>query len=116
MRKLLISVAAAAVTMSPLLGIAAPRPSAAIAEVRPGFTRVDGGWEHEGRYEEMRERYWRLPPEARERYNRLQFEIDQLQRRQRHEAGEGDWPEGREIAERIEELRHEQYRILRYAG
>jgi hypothetical protein len=54
-----------------------------------------GWWEQEGRQEELRERYWRLSPPERYRYNQLEAQIRDLWFRQ-------------------EQLRREQRRILRW--
>jgi hypothetical protein len=115
MRKLSIAIGATLLALAPAVGSAAPAlPHRGSGD--PAITLVQGWWEREGRQEELRERYWRLPPREREEYNHIQFEIDRLERRQHREFREGDRPEAREIAERIEHLRHEQRRILRYGG
>jgi hypothetical protein len=116
MRKLSIAIGATLLALAPVVGSAAPALPHAAAGSRPGITLAQGWWEREGRYDELRERYWRLPPRERERYNDIQFQIDRLERRQHREFREGDRPEAREVAERIEHLRREQWRILRYGG
>jgi hypothetical protein len=116
MRKLSIAFGATLLAFAPVVGSAAPALPDVNAGGRPAVTLAQGWWEHEGRYEELRERYWRLPPRERARYNDLQLQIDRLERRQHREFREGDRPEAREIAERIEHLRREQQRILRYGG
>jgi hypothetical protein len=64
------------------------------------------------RAREWQDRYARLDPQRRQRFDGLQYEIDQLQRREQREAREGDRPEAREMRARIEQLRNEQARIL----
>jgi Spy/CpxP family protein refolding chaperone len=116
MRKLSMAVGATVLALAPVLAAAAPAVSSAPHAGRAGITLVQGWWEREGRHEELRDRYWRLPPYERDRYNRLQYDIERLERRQHREWREGDRPEAREIAQRIDELRREQWRILRYGG
>src|SRR5215469_7710779 len=120
MRSFILPFTAAALALAPQLGSAAPRSSdesarpALVIQVQAPGERYEGWWEREHREDEMRERYWRLPPEERARYNRIEIEVRQLQRREGEEARERDRPEYREIAERIERLRHEQMEILRF--
>ncbi|HKF70752.1 MAG TPA: hypothetical protein VKB68_03305, partial [Stellaceae bacterium] len=54
-----------------------------------------GWWEQEGRQDELRERYWRLSPPERYRYNQLEAQI-------------------RDLWVRQQQLRQEQRRILRW--
>jgi hypothetical protein len=76
------------------------------------IARVDGWWEQEHREDAFQDRYWHLPPEQRERYGKLEFRIRQLHERQRHEIRAGDRREYYALAEQIEQMRREQYRIL----
>jgi hypothetical protein len=99
-RLALVSVSVLLSGLSPLVGHAASQPPKQIAIANPSVTLVQGWWEREHREERARQGYWRLPPEEREHYNRLQGEISQLQR-QRHE-----------IDERLNRAEEEQRRIL----
>jgi hypothetical protein len=90
--------------VAPFNAHAAPAPATPLPAAHPSITLVQGWWEHEHREEEARERYWKLPPEALERYNHLQAEINELQE-QRHEIDE-------HIAHEIAEQR----RILGVSG
>ena len=91
-----------AVLFSTVLSIAGhsapPAPEPGIARRAP-VTLVQGWWEEEHR-EHAREQYWRLPPPALDRYNRLQYEINQL-------IGQR-----REIDERLRRAQEEQRRML----
>jgi hypothetical protein len=53
-------------------------------------------------------------PSKRERYGQLGFRLRQLHERRRHEIREGDRREYYELAEQIERMRREQYRMLRF--
>ena len=68
----------------------------------PSITTVQGWWEQEHRWPSARDRYWRLPPPALDRYNRLQAEINDLQAQRR------------EIDERLNRALSEQHQILGY--
>ena len=105
----------AAVTLVPLAAIAAPAPPP-IPAVRAAdhVIQVQGWWEQEHREDSFRDRYWRLPPEQRARYDRLEFQIRRAQERLRHEAREGDRREYYQVVAQIEQMRREQYRILRF--
>jgi hypothetical protein len=66
--------------LAPVTGLAAPvgpRPS---APTGPAITLVDGWWEQEHRDREAREEYWGLRQRQQARHNRLQAEIEALQR------------------------------------
>jgi hypothetical protein len=102
MRILSASFAVAALVLLPLAGSAMPpapaaRPSGASVIQDQGQGQPQGWWEREGRPDELRERYWRLPPRERARYNQLEMQIRQLQ-------------------EQIDQAHREQYRILRWGG
>jgi hypothetical protein len=100
-----------------LLLLAAPAPAAPPISL-PGLSQptmsVMGPLVHvQGRDDRgFRERYARMAPEQRQRYDALQYEIDQLRQRRDREMREGDRREGRDIGERIERLRGEQARLL----
>jgi len=83
-----------------IAGYAEPRPPVPVVAERSGVTLVQGWWEEEHRDEYARERYWRLPSPALDRYNRLQYEINQL------------FAQRREIDERIHRAQEEQRRML----
>ena len=100
MRSLSLSLAIAAVSLLPAVASAASTTSPA------GDTSMrlvqyyqqqppQGWWEQEGHADELRQRYWQLPPPQAARYNQLEFQVRQLQAR-------------------IEQLRGEQRRILRW--
>jgi hypothetical protein len=99
MRILSASLAVAALAVLPLAGSAAPvtAPQAKSASSRIVLVQGQepGWWEREGRPDELRERYWRLPPPERARYNQVEMEIRQLQAR-------------------IDQLHRQQYHILRW--
>jgi len=99
MRSLSLSVAIAALSLLPAVASAAPaitaNPASADAAVLLAQGGPPGWWEQEGHADELRERYWRLPPPERYRYNQLEQQIRDLQSRQ-------------------EQLREEQRRILRW--
>jgi len=103
----------AAIALFPLAAVAAPLPPAP-TPVPSHIIRVDGWWEDEHREHEFAERYWDLPPEQRQRYDWLEYQIQRAQQRQRHEAREGDRREYDELAEQIEAMRREQYRMLHF--
>lgn len=87
--------------VTPLWAQAMPAPARpGISTTNPSTTLVQGWWEHEHWEDRARRSYWRLPPPAYERYNRLQAEIYELQQR-RHE-----------IDERIARAIAEQQRML----
>ena len=86
----------------PVNGIAAaimPRPAAATA---PSIAFVEGWWEQEHREQEARERYWHLPRQQLDRYNRLQAEQDR-RAAQRRKFDDAD-----------NRARQEQHRMLGY--
>lgn len=99
MRSLAMSVMVAALSLAPLAG------TAAVGSAPPSDTSVllaqggppQGWWEREGRVDELRERYWRLPPPQRARYDYLEAGI-----RARQEA--------------IDRARREQYQLLHWGG
>jgi uncharacterized protein YlxW (UPF0749 family) len=74
----------------------------AVSRDRPIATFVDGWWEQEHRDREAREEYWRLRRQQQARYNRLQAEIDALQRARQ------------DIDERIARDMNEQHRLLHF--
>jgi hypothetical protein len=101
MRPLYASLAVAALGLLPSLASAAPAvlsstslapESTLLAQYQP---TPPGWWEQSGRGDELRDRYWHLPPRARYRYDQLESQIRDLQARQ-------------------EQLRREQRRILRW--
>jgi hypothetical protein len=81
-----------------------------IEQLRGEQARLLGGEDRRAR--EWGERYARLDPQRRQRFDGIQYEIEQLQRREQREAREGDRPEVREMRARIEQLRDEQARML----
>lgn len=100
MRPLSASFAIAALSLLPSLASAVPAalpsPSPApestlLAQYQP----PPGWWEQSGRGDELRDRYWRLPPRERYHYDQLEAQIRDLQARQ-------------------EQLRRDQRRILRF--
>ena len=108
MRSLSASLMIAALSLLPSVGSAAPAAlpnqpttSAPLLLVQGGPVVVQGGppgwWEQESRQDELRERYWRLSPPERYRYNQLEAQIRDLWFRQ-------------------EQLRREQRRILRWGN
>ena len=103
MRPLFAWLAVAALSLLPSLVSAAPAvppntssapDSALLAQYQPP-PPPPGWWEQSGRGDELRDRYWHLPPRARYRYDQLEGQIRDLQARQ-------------------EQLRREQRRILRW--
>ncbi len=78
-RIVLSSLAALLLGLAPHAGFAASLVPPPAPAHDPSITLVDGWWEHEHREDEARDHYWRLPPQAAMRYNRLQAEINQLQ-------------------------------------
>jgi hypothetical protein len=97
MRSLSLSLAIAAVSLLPAVASAAPATSPAgnTPELLAQYQQQPGWWEQSGRGDEIRERYWRLPPRERYRYDQLEAQIRDLQARQ-------------------EQLRRDQRRILRW--
>ena len=85
---------------APVFGHAAPIPPGPAVVDHRAVTLVQGWWEQEHRRGDARRRYWRLPPEELERYNRLQYRINQLMEQRR------------EIDEHIHRAQEEQKRIL----
>lgn len=114
MSRIFVSLCSAMVALFPLVATAAPDFPAAPASVPSHVVRVQGWWEEEHREDAFRDRYWHLPPEQRVRYDQLEFQIRRLQERQRHEIREGDRREYYRVSEQIEQMRREQYRILRF--
>ena len=82
----------------------AARAAADVVAPHPRAILVEGWWEREHEYERARRRYMGLPPDAIERYNELQADINWL-RAQRHE-----------IDERIARKIAEQHHILGLSG
>jgi len=70
----------------------------------PAITKVDGWWEQEHQEDRARQAYWRLPPRALERYNRLQIRINQL-------TAQRD-----QIDAQIKHAVHEQHELLGFGG
>ena len=102
MRPLHTSLAVVSLSLLPSLAVAAPAalPNTSPApdsELLAQYQPPPGWWEQSGRGDELRERYWRLPPRERYRYDQLQSQIRDLEARQ-------------------EQLRREQRRILRWAN
>ena len=100
MRLLSLSVAIAALSLLP--ATAAPVTARSIPSSETSVLLAQGGppqgwWEQEGRVDELRDRYWHLPPRERFRYNQLEAQIRDLEFRQ-------------------QQLRREQRRILRWGG
>lgn len=100
MRSLSRSLAIAAVCLLPAAVSAAPAVGSGDASALPaqyGGPPPGGWWEQSGRGDELRQRYWRLPPQERYRYDQLEQQIRELQARQ-------------------DQLRRDQRRILRWGG
>ena len=100
MRSLSLSIAIAAVSLLPAVASAAPgtNPAGDTADLLAQYQQYQqppGWWEQSGRGDELRQRYWRLPPQERYRYDQLENQIRDLQARQ-------------------EQLRRDQRRILRW--
>ena len=57
---------------------AQPGARAPSAGRNPSITPVQGWWEEDHATDRARDAYWKLPRPALERYNRLQFQINQL--------------------------------------
>ncbi len=95
--RLSASLAIAALSLLPAVASAAPTapagdPSAQLAQYQPP---PPGWWEQSGRGDELRDRYWHLPPRERYRYDQLEAQIRDLEARQ-------------------QQLRRDQRRILRW--
>jgi hypothetical protein len=100
MRSLSLSVAIAALSLLPAAAAPATAPSTPPSETSVLLAQggpPPGWWEQEGRVDELRDRYWHLPPRERFRYNQLEAQIRDLEFRQ-------------------QQLRREQRRILRWGG
>lgn len=101
MRSLSLSLAIAAVSLLPAVTSAAPAtgpagdPSELLAQYQP--PPQQGWWEQQSNPDELRQRYWQLPPPQAARYNQLEYQVRQLQFR-------------------IDQLRREQRRILRWGN
>lgn len=100
MRSLSLSLAIAAVSLLPAVASAAPTTTPSDTTLlaqyqQQQYQQPPGWWEQEGRPDELRQRYWQLPPPQRYRYNQLEQQIRDLQARQ-------------------DQLRREQRRILRW--
>lgn len=104
MRPVYASLAIAALSLLPGLASAAPtalpsispaQESTLLAQFQP--QPPQGWWEQSGRGDEARDRYWRLSPRERYRYDQLEQQIRDLQARQ-------------------DQLRREQRRILRWGN
>jgi hypothetical protein len=98
MRAFSASLAIVALSLLPATVSAAPTTTPAgdaavqVAQYQPP---PPGWWEQSGRGDELRDRYWHLPPRARNRYDQLEQQIRSLQAQQ-------------------EQMRREQRRILRW--
>ena len=102
MRSLSLSVAIAALSLLPAVASAGPATAQPVPSGDTSVLLAQGGppqgwWEQEGRPDELRDRYWRLPPRERFRYDQLENQIRDLEARQ-------------------QQLRREQRRILRWGG
>lgn len=90
--------------LAPVIGHTEPIASKPNGAANPSLILTQGWWEQENRWRSARERYWRLPPPALDRYNQLQYEINELMERRR------------EIDERLSHAQREQHRILGFEG
>ena len=90
--------------LTPLTGFGAPIATRATATTNPSIILAQGWWERENTEQRARQGYWGLQSLELRRYNRLQYEINQLQQQRRV------------IDERISRLEQEQHRILRFEG
>ncbi|HEV3174580.1 MAG TPA: hypothetical protein VGZ72_01245 [Stellaceae bacterium] len=102
MRSLSLSLTIAALSLLPAVASAAPATMPSMPAGDPSALLAQGGpppgwWEQEGRPDDLRDRYWHLPPRERFRYDQLEAQIRDLQARQ-------------------EQARREQRRILRWGG
>src|SRR6266853_3744542 len=105
MRRIVFASAAALLLgLAPSTGFAASIVARPIVTANPSLTFVQGWWEREHEDQRARQGYWGLPVGPLERYNRLQFEINQLLRQRR------------EIDERISRAEQEQHRLLGFEG
>ena len=66
--------------LTPFASFAASISARPTATNNPSIVLVDGWWEQEHREQPARDGYFRLPPQRMSEYNRLQAEINQLQR------------------------------------
>jgi hypothetical protein len=102
MRSLSVSLAIAALSLLPAVASAAPATTSSTPASDSAVLLVQGGppqgwWEQEGHGDELRNRYWHLPPRERFRYDHLEQQIRDMQARQ-------------------EQLRREQRHILQWGG
>ncbi len=90
-----LSLLPAAASAAPITGSSTPAgdTSVRLAQYQP----PPGWWEQSGRPDDLRDRYWHLPPRERYRYDQLEAQIRDLQARQ-------------------DQLRREQRRILRWGN
>ena len=83
----------------PVMAFAVPHATAPVndgpSRIIPAQVQIQGWWEQQGRPDEARERYSHLRGEDARRYNELQYQINDMQAR-------------------IDQLQHEQQRILRW--
>jgi len=73
-RLVFVSAAALLFCLAPVSDFAAPTAQRPVASANPSLVLVDGWWEQESRNPDARDRYWRLPPGQRQRYDKLQAE------------------------------------------
>jgi hypothetical protein len=99
-RILFASAAFLLIGLAPHAGMAASLAQRPVTAAHPSVTFVDGWWEQEHHEQDARERYWRLPPQQYERYNRL--EAEQAQREQQR----------RRMEEEYRRAQEEQHRLL----
>lgn len=97
MRSLSLTLAIAAAGLLPAVASAAPADTPQQLAQYQSAPPPGGWWEQTGRGDELRDRYWRLSPRERYRYDQLEQQIRDLQARQ-------------------EQLRRDQRRILRWGG
>ncbi len=89
MRKAALSMSAVIALLFPLGALAAVPAPTPRAPAAAAIIPVQGWWDPREAHE-LQERYYRLPPPARDRYDRLEAQIHELQHQQR-EILEGHW-------------------------
>ena len=114
MRRLLLSLVSAVIVASPLMANAAPQAPLPANAPQARVVPVQGWWEQERRHDAFGDRYWQLRPDLRARYDQLEFQIRRAQEQQRHEYREGDRRSFYRLGAEIEQMRSEQYRIMRF--
>lgn len=102
-RLILVPATLALLGLGTVTGSAAPMDRHPVVARAPAITLVEGWWEQENR-NDAPDRYWRLKPADRRRYDQVQARIER--RHRQYHLDQYDHRDNRDLAE--------QHRLLRY--